>query len=68
MKRKPKQTGKMSCSHGGVRKGAGRKPTGRTVKTGSINLPPKLWAKLDELRGEKTRSGWIAEKIKRARK
>lgn len=58
-------------NHGGKRKGAGRPPgsgKGRTVKTGSINLPPDLWTKLDALRGKKTRSAWIAEKIRRARK
>ena len=53
-------------THGGKRKGAGRPAgsgKGRTVKTGSINLPPDLWAKLDALRGEKSRSAWIAERI-----
>ena len=57
--------------HGGKREGAGRKPgsgLGRTVKTSSINLPPELWNKLDELRGDKSRSAWVADKIKRARK
>jgi len=56
--------------HGGKREGAGRPKgsgKGRTVKTSSINLPPELWEKLDEVRGEKTRSAWIADKIKRAR-
>jgi len=55
---------------GGARKGAGRKPgvgTGRTVTTSSINLPPELWDRLDALRGELTRSAWIAAKIKNAR-
>ena len=55
---------------GGKREGAGRPPgsgTGRTVTTSSINLPPDLWAKLDTLRGDSTRSAWIAEKIRRAR-
>jgi hypothetical protein len=58
-------------NHGGKRKGAGRPPgsgTGRTVKTSSINLPHELWNKLDELRGDKSRSAWVADKIKRARK
>lgn len=58
---KPKPT------RGGPREGAGRKPTGRTVTTSSINLPPELWDKLDALRGEITRSAWIATKIKNAR-
>jgi hypothetical protein len=30
-------------------------------------LPPELWDKLDALRGELTRSAWIAAKIKNAR-
>jgi hypothetical protein len=63
MKKKPTTT------RGGARKGAGRKPgsgTGRTVKTSSINLPPELWVILDALRGEATRSAWIAAKIKEA--
>jgi hypothetical protein len=61
---------KPKPSHGGPRKGAGRKPgsgKGRTVKTGSINLPPALWDKLDAMRGEQTRSGWIAERIRKVR-
>ena len=64
MKKKPTPT------RGGAREGAGRKPgtgTGRTVTTSSINLPPELWDKLDALRGELTRSAWIAAKIKNAR-
>jgi hypothetical protein len=61
---------RMSDPRGGARKGAGRKAgsgTGRTVVTSSVNLPPELWAKLDALRGESTRSDWIAAKIKNAR-
>lgn len=60
----------MKPSRGGKREGAGRKAgsgTGRTVTTSSINLPPELWDKLDALRGELTRSAWIAAKIKNAR-
>jgi hypothetical protein len=56
--------------HGGKRQNAGRKPgggKGRTVKTSSINLPPALWEKLDVLRGDQTRSGWIADRIRKAR-
>ena len=59
-----------TTTRGGARKGAGRKPgvgTGRTVTTSSINLPPELWDRLDALRGELTRSAWIAAKIKNAR-
>ena len=53
----------MKPTRGGSREGAGRKPTGRTVTTSSINLPPAMWAKLDTLRGNSTRSAWIAAKI-----
>ena len=58
-------------TRGGKREGAGRplgSGQGRKVVTSSINLTPDLWAKLDDLRGDKSRSAWIAEKIKRARK
>jgi hypothetical protein len=58
-------------TRGGKREGSGRKPgvgAGRTVTTSSINLPPELWDKLDTLRGDMTRSAWIAAKIKGARK
>jgi len=59
MKKKP--------TRGGARKGAGRKlgsGMGRTVTTSSITLLPELWERLDTLRGEITRSAWIAAKIK----
>jgi hypothetical protein len=61
---------KNEPTRGGKREGAGRPPgsgTGRTVTTSSISLPPELWDKLDGLRGELTRSAWIAAKIKNAR-
>jgi hypothetical protein len=54
----------MKPKRGGSRPGEGRKPTGRTVTTSSINLPPELWDKLDTIRGSVTRSAWIAAKIK----
>lgn len=57
-------------NRGGKRKGAGRKPgsgKGRTVETCSISMPPELWEKADALRGEKSRSSWIAEKVRNAR-
>ena len=57
---------KAKPTRGGSRNGAGRKPgsgTGRTVTTSSINLLPAMWAKLDALRGNSTRSAWIAAKI-----
>jgi len=50
--------------HGGARKGAGRPATGRTVKASSITMTPELWAKLDKIKKDKTRSAWIADKIK----
>ena len=62
MKKKP--------TRGGKREGAGRKAgsgAGRTVTTSSLNLSPELWGRLDALRGELTRSAWIAAKIKNAR-
>ena len=61
---------KPKTTHGGFRPGSGRKAgsgKGRTVKTGSISLPPALWAKLDAIRERKSRSAWIAEKIERAK-
>jgi len=58
---------KKKASHGGKRIGSGRKPTGRKVASSSINLLPERWEKLDLLRGEKSRSAWMDEKIKRAR-
>lgn len=54
-------------NHGGKRKGAGRpigSGKGRTVLTSSINLPPALWDKLDRLKGGKSRSSFLALKIK----
>jgi hypothetical protein len=55
---------------GGARPGSGRKPgsgKGRTVTTSSINLTPVQWAKLDALRCDKSRSGWIAERIDKSK-
>ena len=60
----------MKPTRGGKREGAGRKPgsgLGRTVKTSSISLPPALWGKLDEIRGDNSRSAWVADKIKKSR-
>jgi len=57
----------MKPKHGGARKGAGRPATGRKVKASSITMTPELWAKLDALRGGKTRSAWVADKIKRTK-
>jgi len=53
-------------THGGKRPGSGRKPgrgKGRTVRSSSITLTPALWARLDALRGDLTRSRWIAGRI-----
>ena len=55
---------------GGKRPGAGRKlgsGTGRKVRSSSITLLPALWAKLDALRGDQTRSSWIAQRVAAAR-
>ena len=41
-------------------KGSG---TGRKVTTSSISLTKQRWDKLDRIKGDKTRSGWIAGKI-----
>jgi hypothetical protein len=61
---------KTTDPRGGKRKGAGRKPgsgAGRKVETASISMPPELWEKADGLRGEKSRSAWIADKVRKAR-
>jgi hypothetical protein len=57
-------------NHGGARKGSGRKPgsgKGRAVQTASISMAPELWVKADALRGEKSRSAWIAERVSKAK-
>jgi hypothetical protein len=54
---------KATLTHGGPRKGAGRPKgsgTGRKVISRSVTLTPALWAKLDELRGEKSRGAFLA--------
>lgn len=56
----------MKASHGGKRKGSGRK-LGRNVQTGSITLPPELWEKLDRMRGTESRGAFLASKIQRMR-
>lgn len=60
----------MKPARGGKRKGAGRKPgsgKGRAAQTASISMAPELWEKAEKLRGDKTRSAWIAEKVKKSR-
>lgn len=55
---------------GGKRDGAGRplgSGLGRTVITSSISLPPELWEKLDALRGDLSRSAFLAEKLRKMR-
>ena len=55
-------------THGGARKGAGRKEGSGTkppTSTRSIRLPNDLWAKLDRLTGN--RSKWVADRIKKAK-
>jgi hypothetical protein len=53
-------------THGGARKGAGRKPGVRKApptSTSSLRMRTSTWAKLDELRGSKSRSAFIADMI-----
>ena len=51
-------------SHGGKRKGAGRKPRPDAVVTASISLRPQDWQRLDQLRGEESRSAWVRNKVR----
>ena len=49
--------------------GAGRKlgsGHGRTTKGYSVNMTDELWDMLDEIRNGKSRSAWIADKIRKA--
>lgn len=58
----------MTPTHGGKRAKAGRPKgsgKGRQVKTSSISLTPEEWARLDAVRGELSRSRWVASKLKR---
>lgn len=55
-------------THGGARKGAGRKAgsgTAPPTSTRSIRITDELWAKLDRMTGN--RSAWVAEKIRKAK-
>jgi hypothetical protein len=54
----------MEMSRGGKRKGAGRKPRPDAVVTASISLRPQDWQRLDQLRGEKSRSAWVRQKVR----
>jgi hypothetical protein len=53
-------------THGGPRKGAGRpagkksaNAKGRTAVTRSVSMQPEIWAKLDRLRGTRSRGKFI---------
>lgn len=49
----------MKPTHGGARKGAGRKKTGRTAVTRSVSMPPDVWQAIDKERGEIPRGEFI---------
>ena len=54
---------------GGSRPGAGRPPgtgTGRNAISKSISLTEENWVKLDKLKGKRTRSGWVADRVEEA--
>lgn len=58
---------KKPVTHGGRRPGSGRKPVSReAVTTSSVNLPPSVWALLDDLRGTLTRSEYLLSLILKA--
>lgn len=60
----------MKPPHGGKRPNSGRKPgsgKGRIAISSSITLPPELWEKLDDLRGDDSRSAFLAGKIRKMR-
>ena len=56
-------------THGGARKGAGRKPLGPEAKvtTRSITLPPEAWDKVDRLRGDDSPSTFLRGVIRKLR-
>jgi hypothetical protein len=56
-------------THGGARKGSGRKPGVRKAPptaTSSLRMRAETWAKLDAIRGSVSRSRWIAGMIEGA--
>jgi len=59
---------KKENAHGGPRKGAGRKPTGKTVVTRSVSMPPAVWQAIDRQRGTLSRGKWIAALVARKTK
>jgi hypothetical protein len=53
-------------TRGGSRPNAGRPQgtvKGRKVITRSVSMPPEKWDRLDELRGDKSRGKFIAERL-----
>jgi hypothetical protein len=53
-------------THGGKRPNAGRPKgaiKGRKVVTRSVSMPPEKWDRLDELRGDKSRGKFIADRL-----
>jgi hypothetical protein len=54
--------------HGGKRPNAGRKPTGKTVVTRSVSMPPAVWDAIDRQRGMMSRGKWIAALVARKTK
>ena len=53
---------KKQTTHGGPRKGSGRKlgsGKGRTAVTRSVSMQPESWAKLDRARGDQSRGKYI---------
>ena len=56
-------------THGGARKGAGRKPLDPEDKAGtrSITLGPVEWEKVDKLRGEESPSTFLRGVIRKLR-
>ncbi len=56
----------LNSTHGGQRKGAGRKrgsAKGRTAVTRSVSMQPSSWQKLDRDRGTLSRGKYIESKL-----
>jgi hypothetical protein len=57
---------KKPATHGGPRKGSGRKlgsGKGRTAVTRSVSMQPESWDKLDRARGDTPRGKYIESKL-----
>jgi len=57
---------KKPATHGGPRKGSGRKlgsGKGRTAVTRSVSMQPESWDKLDRARGDQSRGKYIETKL-----